>query len=291
MRGFALRLNCYTIGLLDSQYSLFICKRDMGENLTDAAAWLLSARQDMTVQDNLPPSLYPSSTRQAYRVQEELVLRLKKLHDSPVVGYKLACTFAPLMKMFGTDRPFYGCLMKHSTYDNNVALAAKDFTQRIMEPEFLLIMDKDLPASGHPYTAETILPFVGKLVPSIEVVDHRYSDFTKVGINALIADNAIHGVSILGEPVNNWKTIDLAAHRVDLRINGEIKETGSGENVLGNPLNAMAWLANTLKSHGKTLKKGDLVTTGAASPTCQAGAGDQIRASFGELGEVDMSFT
>lgn len=262
----------------------------MENNVTDAARWLLSARQNMTVADNLPTSLYPGSTRLAYRAQEDLVSQLTELNDSPVIGYKLACTFAPLMKMLGTDGPFYGCLMKHSTFENNVALAARDFTQRIVEPEFLLVMGEDLPVSDDPYTAQTILPFIGSLIPSIEVVDHRYTDFTKVGANALIADNAIHGVSVLGKPVSDWKTVDLAGHAVKLWINGEIRETGSGANVLGNPLNAMAWLANILKSHGKELKKGDFVTTGAASPTYQAVAGDQIRGDFGEFGEVDMSF-
>ncbi|MCY4051380.1 MAG: hypothetical protein OXE41_09060 [Gammaproteobacteria bacterium] len=262
------------------------------ENIvSDAAEWLLTARQDMRVQSNLPTSLYPDSVLQAYLVQEELVSRMSKLNDSPVIGYKLACTFAPLMKMLGTDGPFYGCLMVHSTYQNNIKLEAENFSQRIVEPEFLLEMSADLPASDEPYTAQSILPYIGDLFPSIEVVDHRYTDFTKVGVNALIADNAIHGVSVLGEAVSDWKSFDLVTHKVDLCINGKIKETGIGENVLGNPLNAMAWLANTLKSRGKTLKKGDLVTTGATSPTYQAVAGDLVRGDFGQLGEVILSFT
>jgi len=53
----------------------------------------------------------------------------------------------------------------------------------------------------------------------------------------------------------------------------------------------MAWLVNTLESHGKELEKGDFVTTGKVSPTYQAVAGDQIHGDFGEFGVVDMSFT
>ncbi len=263
----------------------------MEDMITDAAEWLLSARQGMIVEDNMPTSLYPDSTRQAYRVQEQLVSRLTELNNSPVIGYKLACTFAPLMEMLGTNGPFYGYLMTHSTHENNISLAAGDFTQRIVEPEFLLVMDADLPEQDEPYTAESVLPFIGNLIPSIEVVDHRYADFTRVGVNALIADNAIHGVSVLGEPVRDWKNVNLAAHKVDLWVNREIRETGTGANVLGDPLNAMAWLANTLKSHGKALKEGDLVTTGATSPTYSAMAGDDIRGDFGILGEIAMSFT
>ncbi len=258
--------------------------------ISDTTEWLLAARKNMSVESNLPKSLYPDSSRQAYQVQEELVSKMVRLHDSPVIGYKLACTFTPLMKMLGTDGPFYGCLMEHSTYENKCTLATEDFTVRIVEPEFLLEMNADLPVTDEPYTAQSIFPYIGNLIPSIEVVDHRYIDFTKVGVNALIADNAIHGVSVLGEAVSDWKNIDLITHKVDLCINGEIKETGTGANVLGNPLNAMAWLANTLESHGKRLKKGDLVTTGATSPTYQAVAGDVVRGDFGELGDVVVSF-
>ncbi|MXZ80575.1 MAG: hydratase [Gammaproteobacteria bacterium] len=263
----------------------------MGNEVIAAAECLLSSRQGKTVQDNLPPSCYPGSAEEAYRVQEELVSRVVIQHDSRVIGYKLACTNRPLMELLGTDEPFYGCLMEHSTHASGAELAAADFTQRIVESEFMLEMGADLPASDTPYTAETIAPFVGKLIPAIEVVDHRYTDFTKVGVNALIADNAIHGASVLGEPDGEkWKTIDLAAHEVVLQINGEVVERGSGANVLGSPLNAMAWLGNRLQSRGKGLRKGDIVTTGAACPIYHAVAGDRILVSFGELGEVDLSF-
>lgn len=69
----------------------------------------------MTVAGNLPISLYPDSIRLAYRVRECLVSQLTGSNDSSVIGYKLACTFAPLVKMLGTDGSFYGCMMKHST--------------------------------------------------------------------------------------------------------------------------------------------------------------------------------
>ena len=105
-------------------------------------------------------------------------------------------------------------------------------------------------SKDEPYDAESIRPFIGELVPGVEIVDHRYKDFTKVGGNALIADNAIHGACILGEAVENWQDVDLGRHAVELIINRKSWSKGSGENVLGSPLNVMAWLANHLQSRG-----------------------------------------
>jgi len=83
--------------------------------VTDATTWLLSARQNMTVAGNLPISLYPNSTRLAYRVREFLVSQLTGSNDSLVIGYKLACTFAPLVKMLGAYGSFHGGMTKHAS--------------------------------------------------------------------------------------------------------------------------------------------------------------------------------
>ncbi|MCY4275177.1 MAG: hypothetical protein OXE41_07280, partial [Gammaproteobacteria bacterium] len=69
-----------------------------------------------------------------------------------------------------------------------------------------------------------------------------------------------------------------------------LKEAGTGANVLGNPLNAMAWLANCLQLQGKTLQEGELVSTGAFCPIYSALAGDRISADFGVLGRVNLKF-
>ena len=103
-------------------------------------------------------------------------------------------------------------------------------------------------------------------------------------------NNAIHAASILGDPQEHWRTIDFPNHPVQLLVNHKIVSEGNGANVLGNPLNVMAWLANHLQSRGLSLKSGDIVTTGTACDVYNAEAGDNITADFGELGAVSLSF-
>ncbi|MYB34613.1 MAG: hypothetical protein F4X92_05740 [Gammaproteobacteria bacterium] len=254
----------------------------MANSVIDAAKWLFESRLTKTMHDNLPEACYPATAEIAYKVQEQLVARIVMNRNTRTIGYKIGCTNQSIMDLLGADEPFYGRIMDDSTYSSGVRLSASDFTHRIVDAEFMMVMDSDLPDSETPYSAETVKPFIGKLLPAVELVDHRFTDFTKVGINALISDNGIHAASILGEPdAESWKTMDLGNREVKLFVNGTIKETGTGANVLGNPLNAMAWLGNCLQSQGRTLHAGDMITTGAACPVYSAIAGDRILVDYG----------
>lgn len=129
------------------------------------------------------------------------------------------------------------------------------------------------------------------VVPSLEVVDHRFADWAVVGAPSLIADNAIHGAWIEGRPVAQWRGMDLAEVPVMLSVNGRLAGPGSGAAVLGHPPNAVAWLANELPRHGRYLGRGDKVTTGTAAPVYFACPGDHVIGNFGALGRVELSWS
>jgi 2-keto-4-pentenoate hydratase len=57
---------------------------------------------------------------------------------------------------------------------------------------------------------------------------------------------------------------------------------------MGNPLNALAWLANHLATRGLALTPGDVVMSGAISKMLRPKAGDTIRARFTRLGAVSL---
>ncbi len=256
----------------------------------DTAKFLLDRRLDQTLVDNIPENLYPRSVVEAYETQDELVSQLTEKHNSETCGYKLACTNKLAMDLLNVDGPFSGKMMTHSIFSNGVVLDSKDFVRRVVELEFNFVLGEDVAETSVPYTAETIKPYIKSFLPGIEIVDHRYTDFTNVGGNALIADNAIHGACIHGEASGDWQATDLSQHGVQLVVNNEVVSRGSGEAVLGHPLNVMAWLQNHLQSRGRGLKSGEIVTTGTACDVYNAEAGDKIRADFGKLGSVSLEF-
>jgi 2-keto-4-pentenoate hydratase len=237
----------------------------------------------------LPADVVPRSLAEGYEVQERLVRTLLDRSGGHPVGYKAACTNDLAQKALGVDGPFFGVLLSHSTHASPATLKASDFTVRCAEAEFGFEMAGDVPA-GPVYTAETIRDFIGAALPSIEVVDHRYHDWQAVGAPSLLADNAIHGAWVAGEPYADWRDLDFARHPVALVVNGGQTFPGSGAAVLGNPLSVVAWLANELPKFGRQLRRGDRVTTGVTTDIYLAEPGDRLVADFGPLGRVALEF-
>jgi 2-keto-4-pentenoate hydratase len=66
--------------------------------------------------------------------------------------------------------------------------------------------------------------------------------------------------------------------------------TNTAAEVLGNPLNSLAWLANQLGGRGLALRAGDLVMSGSISVLLRPKAGDVVTARFTRLGSVSARF-
>ena len=85
---------------------------------------------------------------------------------------------------------------------------------------------------------------------------------------------------------------DLASHRVRLSINGTETVSGTGSALMfGDPIAAVAWLANQPQVAGRGLRRGEIVMTGTCTGLTALQAGDRASADFGELGRVHARFT
>jgi 2-keto-4-pentenoate hydratase len=60
---------------------------------------------------------------------------------------------------------------------------------------------------------------------------------------------------------------------------------------MGNPINAVAWLANTLHRYGVMLEARHVVLSGSFIKAIPFDAGDTVTALFDTLGEVSFTAT
>jgi 2-keto-4-pentenoate hydratase len=254
-----------------------------------AADFLFDLRQSRRTATALPDDFVPRSIAEGYAIQEHLVAKLRERFASRPIGYKIACTSELAQRALGVDGPFFGVMLSHSSHPSGAVLPGDEFTVRCVEAEFGFEMAADVPA-GPGYTADSIREFIGAAIPSIEIVDHRYHDWKTVGAPSLLADNAIHGAWVYGEPYRDWHGIDFARHPTALTINGGRTLVGTGAAVLGNPLTVVAWLATELPKFGRRLVRGDRVTTGITTDIYLAEPGDHLAANFGPIGRVEMRF-
>lgn len=261
---------------------------DRGVDTRGASEFLLDMRASRRIEPDLPPPFRPPDLASAYEVQRLVVDALSP--DVAPIGYKCACTSPVAQEALQVDGPLFGRLLTDTTSADAATLRADAFVHRVVEAEIAVRMAADVEPVDDGHTAESIAEFVAAVMPSIEIVDYRYEAWT-LGAPQVAADNAIHGWWIMGEPVVDWRHLDLAEVAVTVHRNASVATTGSGANVLGHPLNVLAWLADELPRHGERLQAGDFVTTGVTTDVFEADAGDQITAQFDGIGSVRVHFT
>lgn len=256
---------------------------------SSAAAFLAELRAHPHAIDALPADLQPADLTTAYQIQDALVDRMLERSGGRRIGYKAACTSLLAQQQLSVPSPLFGQLLSFSTQPQPATFDSSEHLVCIIELEFGVQLRVAPPRTSAPYTAQSIAPFIGAVLPAIEIVSHRFVDWSKAGALAIAADNAIHGGWVYGAPYIEWRDLDLAAHEATLMVNGEVIRHGQGKNALGSPLNVVAWLANQLPIFGRELKAGDYITTGVVCDVYMAQPGDVIEADFGVIGRVELT--
>jgi len=121
-------------------------------------------------------------------------------------------------------------------------------------------------------------------IAAFELGDFMYSG--KAREVDFIANSRLAKAIVLGSRVTPLEGLDLALEGVVYEQNGQIVGTHTAAEVMGDPLNALAWLANHLQTRGLTLEPGDVVISGCISKILYPKAGDTIRARFTRLGSI-----
>ena len=263
-------------------------------SISEAAQLIWSNFRNGTQISALPESCRPSTRAEGYAVQAAVA----RLLGQACVGWKIAATSAAGQKHINVDGPLAGRLLADRVFAAGTGAANSiDLRRnllRVVEAEFAFRMARAMPprlAADGAYTVNEVMSAVASLHLAIEIPDCRMTDFLHVGAPSLIADLACAAWWIVGDAVAvDWRSIDLATHRVTAYKNGELAVQGNGGNVLGDPRIALTWLANELCVYGDGLLAGDCVTTGTCVVPVQCAPGDAFTMDFGVLGSVSVAF-
>jgi 2-keto-4-pentenoate hydratase len=254
-----------------------------------AGAWLYEAHRARDRFAPLPADLAPRSATEAYAIQSEYVgMRAATLGQ--VTGYKIALTTPAMRAMVGLDDSIAGDMLEETIRRGSTSVRAADYVRLLVEFEIAVAMAEDLPAIGAPYDRQRVAQAVAAVMPALELADDRNADYSILPANPLmlVADNAWNEGAVLGDPVRDWQGVDLAALRGVAKINGQNAGEGHGRDVMGHPLDALAWIANNLASRGLGLWRGDVVITGSLVTSKFPQAGDRVRFDAGALGAVEL---
>ena len=232
----------------------------------------------------------PQTMAEAYAVQEEMVSRLVEARGR-TAGYKIAYTSAVMRERTGVGQPCYGRIPAGMVYDSPAVVDSGDYGQVGIECEVAAKLGAEMPASGAPYTRESIAEYIEWIAASFELVDRRDAPSLEGQMPEVcsIVINISNGGAVLGEPVTDWQDIDLTASRGTMSINGELVGEGVGSDVMGHPLEPLVWLANTLAAEGMSVEAGSLVLTGSFAPPTMMNPGDEASIHIDGLGGAQLT--
>jgi len=237
----------------------------------------------------VPPlrdGLEPTDVAGAYAVQE-INTQFWVAQGRRIVGRKAGLTAKAVQVQLGVDQPDFGALFEDMRVADGARLDPAKCIQPKAEAEIAFVLAADLPDPDT--TADQVAAAVGSVHAAIEIVDSRIADW-KITFADTVADNGSSAFFVLAGEGKALAGLDLIGALMEMTVNGTVASTGVGAAALGNPLEAAAWLAQTLAARGAPLKAGDVLLAGALGPMVALKAGDVVKAKVGGIGACSFTY-
>src|ERR1043166_1605818 len=163
------------------------------------ARYMWDARRARENYSNLPDALKPGSIAEAYRAQEAYY-RLAEPVYGPVGGVKVATTTKVMQQLMGITHPCGGAIFQRTIHASPARIAKGDFINLRVESEIALKLGSDMPVSGAPWTAASVVPHVAGAMSAYELIEDRNAVYTECNAVSMIVENCWNGGVVIGEP-------------------------------------------------------------------------------------------
>ncbi|CAN5687124.1 fumarylacetoacetate hydrolase family protein [soil metagenome] len=228
----------------------------------------------------------------AYAVQQGLVQR-RLAAGAVVVGRKIGATSKAVQDQLGVDQPDFGYLLDEMDVSHGVdgtPISMRTLLQPRVEAEVAFVLARDIaPATEAEITLDLVRAAVDVALPALEIVDSRIADWA-IGFTDTVADNASSGLYVVGDAgrrLDGFEPVDVV---MSLTVNGEERSAGTGAACLGDPLEALRWLAVQAWRFGDPLRAGHLILSGALGPFVPFHPGDRVEASITGFAPLSVHF-
>ncbi|MFA6575446.1 MAG: fumarylacetoacetate hydrolase family protein [Nocardioides sp.] len=225
----------------------------------------------------------------AYAVQQGLV-QARLAAGATVVGRKIGATSEAVQQQLGVDQPDFGYLLSDMDVSQQRPISMRTLVQPRVEAEVAFVLAHDIdPADESDITLELVRAAVAVALPALEIVDSRIADWD-IEFTDTVADNASSGLFVVGDegrPLDDLEPRDVT---MSLSINGEVRSSGNGAACLGDPLEALRWLAVQAQRFGDPLRAGHLILSGALGPFVPFAPGDRVEATISGFAPLSVQF-
>lgn len=255
--------------------------------VAEAAARLEAATRDRTPCGPVRDLLGETDIDLAYAVQQRLTER-RLAGGARIVGRKIGLTSPAVQQQIGVDRPDFGVLFEDMDVSGLAEVPSPRLLQPKAEAEVAFVLGADLDEDD--LDIPGVRAAVDHAVAALEIVDSRVAGWD-IKITDTVADNASSGLYVLGDrkvPLSEFEPVDVTMR---MYVDDELVSEGNGAACLGDPLEALLWLARTAREFGEPLRAGQVVLSGALGPMVPAPPGVTVRAEISSLGSVTATFS
>ena len=222
-----------------------------------------------------------------YRVQEHFNAA-RPGPTARVVGRKIGATSQAVQQQLGVDQPDFGVLFSDMAYDDGDAIPMSRLLQPRAEAEIAFVLEADL--EHGPLDVAQCRAAVAYMVAALEIVDSRITGWD-ISFADTVADNASSGVFVLGSERRTLADVEPVEVTMSMTVDGDVVSTGNGAACLGDPLQALSWLAHRAREFGEPLRAGQIILSGALGPMRPVQPGSTVTATITGLGTVSTHFT
>ncbi len=248
-------------------------KIDIARQLDEAAQHAVSVPQVAAVHN--------INLEEAYQIQRQSMSRRYNRGEQSI-GIKLGFTSRAKMEQMGVSDMIWGWLTDSMLYQDGDTLPLHKFIHPRAEPEICFIASKEI---NRELSLEEAKEHIGSLAVAIEIIDSRFQNF-KFSLEDVVADNCSSTALVVGEklPIDS----NLTNVSMQLIINGEVKQAGNTDAILGNPWESVVAASRLVAETGLSLPAGSLIMAGAATAAEYLKTGDLIEAILGGHHKVTL---
>ena len=236
------------------------------------------------------------TVEQAMKIQAEFIKGLKPTFGE-VVGYKAGLTNVDVQKALGVAHPLRGTLLKKMLLKSGAVIEANYGSRPFCEGDLILRVGSA--EINKAKTHQETLKCIDAVIPFIELPDMPYAKEVKLNGPAIAAVNVGARFGVMGSPIPVKGSKEWMNRLKNFKLQifddkGTVLSEGQGTSLLGDPLNVVIWIRDSLKAEGKKLNKGDLLSLGSITKMIPTVPNTSLRAHYIDLdlkGPVDITVT
>jgi 2-keto-4-pentenoate hydratase len=248
-----------------------------------AAQTLMKARRDRVTLSPLPAGIAPATAAEGAAVQHALAGLQGAV---PPAGFKIGATGSRMQAYLGVDAPIAGFMRAADVHHGHAELRFEGFIKPGVECEVAVRLGRDM-APG-PCDMATALTAVDAFIAGIEIVENRYGDLKELGTPTLLADQMYHCAAVIGGAIDR-RALEIGALRGRITLDDGTGDEGVTSDLLGHPLNGLAWLAGSAEAAAfGGLKAGQVVMLGSVTPPVWLTGPAAVKVAFPPLPTVTV---